>query len=109
MKFSAENAGHPLVLNAGQLPLVAIGPRARPTYWTLSDLSTAGRVVSSGIGVPSVLVPELSRANDFCSCAAWLAASVASAAALPAAVVLASKFCWAVACAAEAAAAAAVF
>src|SRR4051794_28072152 len=109
MKFSAENAGHPLVLNAGQAPAENIGPRARPTYWTLSDLSTAGSVVSSAIGVPSVLVPLESRANDACSRVALVAAAVASAAALAAAVVFASKFCCAAAWACCAAAAASMF
>src|SRR4051794_41974295 len=83
MKFSAENAGHPLVLNAGQAPAENIGPRARPTYWTLSDLSTAGSVVSSAIGVPSVLVPLESRGNDARSRGAVGAAGVAAGPALP--------------------------
>src|SRR3954447_6074451 len=108
MKFSAENAGHLLGLNAGQLLLDDSGPRAWPRYSTLSDFSTAGSAVSSGFVAPSVLVPAESLLNDACSRAALAAAAGASPAAAAAAAVFASKVCCAWACAAEAAAAAAM-
>src|SRR4051812_40331655 len=97
MKFSAENAGHLLGLNAGQPPLTASGPRAWPRYCTLSDLSTVGSAVSSASGVPSALVPADSLFNDACSRDALAAAAVEAAAAVAAAADFASKSCCAAA------------